>query len=212
MTDLHETIKHFIAILSFVTIFILTVLPVVAMAVDQRDVYDLWNTIGEFEEVSSLRKLLLSKDWASEDVSTEELDYILVLTQQCSSEFFPNVSPSLALAVISIESGFQKDLVGFNNDTGLMQVIPGYHYDRIQKYIYDDDVDLKDPRVNIMSGMDYLSELIEWANGDISKALMAYNMGEDRAIWYYDAGRTTAYAEKVLQRMNALDEFFERRR
>lgn len=185
--------------------------PVALSVLSDPDIYDQWNTIEEFEEVSSLRNFLIDKQWASENVSIYDLDYILVLTEQCSSEFFPNVPTSLALAVISVESSFQKDLVGFKNDTGLMQVIPKYHKERIERYLYDENVSLQDPRVNIMVGMDYLNELLTESSNDIFKAVMSYNMGPLEADRYYALTGYTNYTNEVIKRMDAIESFFERR-
>lgn len=178
----------------------------------ENDIYSLWNRVGEFEDTFLLRSFLLKRDWINENVTIDELDYILVLTEQCSSEFFPEVPTSLVLAIISVESGFKSDLVGFSNDTGLMQVIPNYHYDRILNYIYDENVDLFDPRLNVMVGMDYLSELIKWSKGDLGLAVMAYNMGQIRARSYHNSGRITSYAKKVLDRMDEIQDILEGRK
>lgn len=210
--------KNTIEIMSYVLLHIvllsvvLTALIPFGLATSiEPDIYDQWNTIEEFEKSASLRDFLVEKDWINENVSIEELDYILVLTQQCSEEFFPAVPMSLVLSIISIESGFNKDLTGFSNDTGLMQVIPRFHRDRIEKYIYDENVDLYDPRLNVMVGTDYLDELLNWARGDIERTVMAYNMGQFKADNLASAGHVTGYAREVLARMNAIDEFLERR-
>lgn len=196
------------------TILVISLIAFSSFAVaasNEPDVYDLWNDISQFEEVSSLRKLLLNKNWISEDVSIDELDYILVLTQQCSNVFFPSVPSSLVLSVISVESGFKSDLIGFNNDTGLMQIIPNYHMDRIEEYLYDENIWLDDPRLNIMVGMSYLEELLDWSKGDLMLAVMAYNMGQVRARHYYETNRRTYYCEKVLRRMDEIQSFFDMR-
>lgn len=176
-----------------------------------NDVYDLWNTIEEFEATSSLRKLIVDENWAYEDISMADLDYILVLTQQCSREFFPDVPTSLVLALISMESSFHSDLEGFSNDCGLMQVIPNYHRERIEKYIYDGKVDIFDPRLNIMVGMDYLDELLTWSNGNRQLAVMAYNIGPGKAYLLYNEGWRSGYSEEVLRRADIIEDFFERR-
>lgn len=206
--ELIEKILIGLLSLSIVTV---SLIPMVLAAPIEPDIYDQWNTIEEFEEVSSLRKFLIEKNWSKEDLSVDELDYILVLIHQCSSEFFPTVPTSLVLAMISVESEFDRDLVGSYNDTGLMQVIPRYHRDRIEKYIYDENIDLHDPRLNIMVGMDFLEELFEEGRGDIEYVVMAYNMGPIRAWKFYDMGIVSSYAEKVLERMDAIQDFFEGR-
>lgn len=177
----------------------------------EPDVYDLWNTCEEFEEISDLRALLLENDWIWSEVSIQDLDYILVLVQQLNAEFFPNVPVSIILAQISVESGFRSDLVGFNNDTGLMQVIPRWHGERIEKYIYEENVDLTDPRLNVMVGMDYLDELLVNAEGDVSLALMMYNQGPASGRRSYARSGESSYAEMVLERAYLINDILERR-
>lgn len=177
----------------------------------EPDVYDLWNACEEFEEISDLRALLLENDWIWSEVSIQDLDYILVLVQQLNAEFLPNVPVSIILAQISVESGFRSDLVGFNNDTGLMQVIPRWHGERIEKYIYDENVDLTDPRLNVMVGMDYLDELLVNAEGDISLALMMYNQGPASGRRSYARSGESSYAEMVLERAYLINDILERR-
>lgn len=211
MINKEELIRNSGIIISYILGFLLALVPTALAEAYETDICTRWNTIDEFDEVSSLRKFLVSKDWINEDVSIEELDYILVLTKQCSEESFPTVPMPLVLAVISVESGFNRDLVGFSNDTGLMQIIPKYHKERIKKYICDDNADLFDPRVNVMVGMDYLEELLDWSDGDISTAVMGYNMGQANAKKYSNSGRTTYYCDIVTERMDAIQTFLERR-
>lgn len=207
----YETISNVVGTVVYILLTMIALMPIVLAKPYEADIYDLWNNLEEFEQSNSLRKFLIEKDWAFNTVAADELDYILVLTQQCSTDFFDDVPASLALAVISVESGFDKNLTGFSNDTGLMQVIPKFHHDRIKKYIYDENVDLYDPRLNVMVGMDYLQELLEWSNGDIQLAVMAYNMGQANALRYHNSGRVTSYSEKVMKRMYAIQDILERR-
>lgn len=210
MTNINEVLMKvsFSILILFWTIVILCT---IASAFSRRnDIYELWNTLDEFEEVSSLRKFLLDKNWVHDKVRLDDLDYILVLVRQCS-DFFPDVPTPLVLSMISVESNFNKDLVGFNNDTGLMQIIPKFHRERIEKYIYNENVDLFDPRLNVMVGMDYLDELLSWANGDLEMAIMAYNMGPDRAKDSGNDGYATVYCRTVLKRMDAIQIFLEGR-
>lgn len=174
-------------------------------------VYDCWNTLQEFEETSSLRNALVEKEWMWDDTSIQDLDYILVLTQQLNQEFFSNVPPALVLAVISVESGFESDMIGYSNDTGLMQIIPKWHEDRIAKYIYDENVDLTDPRLNVMVGMDYLDELLVKAEGDVSLALMMYNEGPTNGKRDHARLGDSMYARRVIVRMEYIDDILEGR-
>ena len=212
MLNKQELIQNISLSLVYILLTLIALTPIALADSFDSDIYDLWNTVEEFETTYSLRKFLIDKGWINEEVSVDELDYILVLTQQCSKEFFPTVSTSLVLAVISVESGFKSNLTGLNDDTGLMQIIPKYHRDRIESYIYDENVDLYDSRLNVMVGMDYLSELIEWSNGDLGLALMAYNMGQVKARSLYLQNIETPYVRNVIQCMNEIESFLERRR
>lgn len=211
MLNKQELIQNMSITLVYILLTMIAITPLALARTYESDVYDLWNSIEEFEEVSSLRNFLLEKDWINEQVTIDQLDYILVLTRQCSAEFFPNVPTSLVLAVISVESGFNQELTGLSDDTGLMQIIPRFHHDRINGYLYDENVNLYDPRLNIMVGMDYLDELLTWSKGNLNLAVMAYNMGQLRAGRYFDAGKITSYTRTVIYRMDAIQDFLERR-
>lgn len=213
MLNKYELVQNIALSLVYILLTVLAITPIALSASIDPDIYDLWNAIEEFEVTYSLRKFLIEKDWIDQSVSVDELDYILVLTQQCSEEFFPNVPTSLVLSMISVESGFNSELIGFNNDTGLMQVIPRYHQERMKRYLYDENVDLYDPRLNVMTGMDYLDELLSWSRGDLELALMGYNMGQLKARnLYFNEKLTTSYAKQVIYRMNEIESFLERRR
>lgn len=173
-------------------------------------VLEQWNTLEEFESTAQLVNLLTERDWVSKSVSIQELDYILVLAKQLSSEFFPTVPTELVLAVISVESSFRPDLLGFNDDSGLMQVIPKFHKERIRKYLIDESSDIFDPRVNLSTGMDYLEELLAETEGDIALTLMCYNEGPSRAKKRYFNGVVSGYAEEVIARMEVISDALNR--
>lgn len=209
MENLRDTMSYILFYLLITGVIFLTLSPLALANSIGPDIYDQWNTIEEFEEVSSIRKFLLEKDWINNNVTIDELDYILVLVNQCSNEFFPSIPTSLVLSIISVESCFNKDLLSFSDDTGLMQIIPKFHKDRIEKYIYGENVDLYDPRLNIMVGMDYLDELLNLFKGDLERAVMAYNMGPQMADRIADSGNLSSYAKDVLYRMEEIELFLE---
>lgn len=188
------------------------IFPIAFARVSDTNVYDQWNTLEEFEDVRALRELLVRNDWADETVDLHDLDYILVLTQQLSNDFFPNVPPALALAVISTESGFRSWIESPKGAKGLMQIVPKWHTERMAKYAYDESVDLYDPRLNIMTGLDYLNYILGEVHGDIVYALMWYNGGARYAQINYEFNHTeSGYATTVIQRMEAIQDILERR-
>ena len=57
---------------------------------------------------------------------------------------------------------------------------------------------ITDPANNIHGGCWFLAELMQWADGDETLALMAYNLGQSGAWKYWSSGtRSTSYTEKV---------------
>ena len=101
------------------------------------------------------------------------------------------VDPHLILAVIQVESQFDYKAQNPSGAKGLMQVIPKWHQDKIQKR------DIFDPAVNIHVGAAVLSEYI--ARHGIDKGLLRYNgsLGLPKAT----------YANKVLAAKQNLETF-----
>lgn len=103
------------------------------------------------------------------------------------------VDPDLLAAIITVESSGNPDAVSHAGAVGLMQVMP-YHPSRFRtrppaSHLYD-------PDNNIAWGGRILREELDWAGGDIYKALMAYYDGRHRAL--NPLPRTRHYADKVL--------------
>lgn len=84
----------------------------------------------------------------------------------------------LVLAVIEVESTYKADAVSSEGAKGLMQIIPEYHEDRMNRL---NCTDLFDPKQNVAVGMDFLSDLIHEYDGNLHKALTAYNYGQKGA-------------------------------
>lgn len=100
-----------------------------------------------------------------------------------------HIDPAIVVSMIFWESSFRADVMGDNGDSyGLMQIQPKWHYERMQKL---GCTNLLDPFQNVTVGVDILAEQIARYNGDIAKALTAYNQGH-----YY--GTVTQYAKNIL--------------
>lgn len=176
-----------------------------------HSVYDLWNvTDPGFRSAASL-SVLRKNDWISDSVSDEEFDYIFTMIEQLQPFVAPDVPIEMVLAVISVESSYMQDLVGFSDDSGLMQIIPRFHRERIAQYLYDENIDIFDIRVNLATGMDYLSELTEFSSGDDALTLMAYNEGPLKARQRRERGIVSSYAEIVMERMKTIKEAMDGR-
>ena len=82
-----------------------------------------------------------------------------------------NVSPALALAVISVESSGRKEAVSSAGAQGLMQLIPA----TAERFGV---ANAFDPRQNITGGVKYLDWLLRHFDNDVVLALAGYNAGE----------------------------------
>lgn len=115
-----------------------------------------------------------------------DMELQLHIIQTCEEH---HIDPAIVMAMIWRESGFRADAVGDDgNAFGLMQIWPYYHSPRMERL---DCTDLFDPYQNVVVGIDYLAESIRRYDGDVAKALVAYNQGS-----YYET--ITGYALDVL--------------
>ncbi len=104
-----------------------------------------------------------------------------------------NVDPALVSAVISTESNWNTSAISRKGAQGLMQLIPetAQHFGVYNPF---------DPTQNVEAGVTYLSSLLERYNGDLPKALAAYNAGPrvvDRWGGVPNYRETREYVQKV---------------
>lgn len=103
------------------------------------------------------------------------------------------VDPDLARAVMRHESGGREDAVSSAGAIGLMQLMPG-----TARAL---GVDPKDPVRNLEGGIKYLSQLLARYEGDVERALAAYNAGAGRVDSYGGVPpfpETQRYVKNVL--------------
>jgi hypothetical protein len=104
-----------------------------------------------------------------------------------------NIPPSLADAVVTVESGYDAAARGTSGEIGLMQVLPstadmlGFRGDLVQ---------LADPRTNIRLGVQYLAGAWKATGGRLCDTLMKYRAGY---------GATTMSLLSVIYCRRALD-------
>jgi len=84
-----------------------------------------------------------------------------------------NVTPSVALAVAKIESGFRPHVVSSAGAIGVMQIMPKTGRDVFGL----SRTELFDPAINIKAGVTFLDQLITRYDGRIDLALSHYNGG-----------------------------------
>ena len=102
---------------------------------------------------------------------------------------------TLLMAIIQKESRFNPYAVSATNDYGLMQINAVNHgWLSVETGVHD----FLDPRENVRAGAYMLSQLLSKYQ-DPQMALMAYNMGEGGASWYWEQGiYTSAYSREVV--------------
>ena len=110
-----------------------------------------------------------------------------------------NICPELIEAVIEQESSWRPDAVN-GSCTGLMQINPEYHAERMERLGVED---LLDPGDNILVGTDFMAELFR-EYGDIYAVLMYYNAGYD-GLRAWRAGEYSDYAVSVAERSAELE-------
>lgn len=162
---------------------------------------DLWSIATQKKSTEGLYNYLYNSGYIEDGITYNNFDYICVLTQQLSS-MTTNVTPELALATIAVESRFDVDAKN-QSARGLMQLIPLYHSSRMEQFVENDhQIDLDDfydPRLNVMTGLDYLDYILSETDNDIAYTLMWYNQGPISASKdYLDNLKVSSYAKNIM--------------
>ena len=110
------------------------------------------------------------------------------------------------MAMIEQESSGRADIVNSAGDTGLLQVNPAWHRERMERLGVSD---LTDPHSNILVAADYLEELFQESDGDIYLVLMKYNMKHGRAEELFYKGKFSEYSVLVEHRARELQELHD---
>ncbi len=91
------------------------------------------------------------------------------------------LAPELVLAVIDVESNFDRFAISSASALGLMQVMPFW----VDELGYDDKNVLFDIRQNVLIGCYILKHYLDMENGDLIRGLARYN-GSRGKRWYGD--------------------------
>jgi len=109
------------------------------------------------------------------------------------------LDPALVLAVVAVESGFRPEAVSPKGAQGLMQLMP-----RTAAALGVQDP--LDPEQNLDAGVRHLESLLKLYDGDLKRALAAYNAGQgavERHGGVPPYRETRAYVRRVLERYRA---------
>ena len=109
------------------------------------------------------------------------------------------LDPELVIAVVSVESGFRAQALSPKGAQGLMQLMPGTAASLGVE-------DAFDPEQNLDGGVRHLGQLLAQYDGDVERALAAYNAGEGAVHRHHGVPpyrETRAYVKKVLERYRA---------
>ena len=119
------------------------------------------------------------------------------LAEEASRRY--GLDPALVLAVVGVESGFRTAAVSPKGAQGLMQLMP-----RTAAAL--GVTDALDPEQNLDAGVRHLESLLKLYNGDLTRALAAYNAGSGAVERYSGVPpyrETRAYVKRVLERYRA---------
>lgn len=111
------------------------------------------------------------------------------------------VDPNLIAAVIAQESSGNVNAVSKAGAKGLMQMM-----DATALSVGVTSKDIYNPKSNIHGGTKYLSQLLSTYNGDVSKALWAYNAGPGRVNENIMPSETSKYIPEVLGNLKRIQE------
>ena len=106
------------------------------------------------------------------------------------------LDPDLVLAVMRVESRYRPDAVSPKKAAGLMQLMPA----TARRFGV---ADVFDPEDNILGGMRYLRWLLNTFQGDVTKAVAAYNAGEG-AVEQHNGVPPYAETREYVERIRAV--------
>jgi len=99
------------------------------------------------------------------------------------------------------ESRCDPCVVSHAGARGVMQIIPET-FDRLGSFARVDDP--FDPNHSVAAGAYYLAALLAWFDGDVRRALAAYNTGPGRVDKGRIPSKTEAYVDDILDRFHQL--------
>lgn len=122
----------------------------------------------------------------------------------CADE---NVPVTLIYAMIEHESQFDPEIISKTDDYGLMQINAVNHTWLNEEYRC---ADMLDPYQNVFCGVKIIGSYVSRYDGDLTKALMAYNMGDYGARKAWENGvDKISYSTTILGLMENYEEVLQ---
>lgn len=115
-----------------------------------------------------------------------------------------HIDPAIIFGMIYRESTYNANCIGDGGESfGLMQIQPRWHSERMERLGCND---LLDPFQNVAVGIDYLAEMFDRYDGDIHKALVAYNAGAAGAEkhWFSKGEYSSNYSRAVMEKAESV--------
>ncbi len=112
---------------------------------------------------------------------------LLILKSVHQQATLTRLAPELVLAVIDVESNFDRYAISSTSALGLMQVMPFW----VPELGYRDKNQLFDIRTNVLLGCRILKYYLEMEKGDLIKGLARYNGSVGRR----------SYSDRVIDRL-----------
>lgn len=124
--------------------------------------------------------------------------------EMCADE---NVPVTLIYAMIEHESQFDPEIISKTDDYGLMQINAVNHTWLNEEYRC---ADMLDPYQNVFCGVKIIGAYVNRYDGDLTKALMAYNMGDYGARKAWENGvDKISYSTTILGLMENYEEVLQ---
>jgi soluble lytic murein transglycosylase len=113
------------------------------------------------------------------------------------------LDPNLLLAVMRVESAYQKHIVSYAGAVGLMQIMPRTGQLIAHALGHEDftPADLLDPRLNLEFAAWYLTSLIHRFDGRLPLAIAAYNGGPHNVRRWIQESADGAPVDVLLERI-----------
>ena len=112
---------------------------------------------------------------------------VLILKTVHQQATLARVPPELVLAVIDVESNFDRYAISSTSALGLMQIMPFW----VPELGYRDKNQLFDIHTNVLIGCRILKYYLDMEKGDLVKGLARYNGSVGRR----------AYSDRVIERL-----------